>query len=250
MNQIPDRIYKIIGDCLRINETNASIGECESAARRVQELLLKYNLKLSDVTDRQGKRGKKSFSKNFFSLAGKQKAHDSDWVARLVNVICRHNMSQAILVPVMGRVMIVGEEHNIEVILYLVDFLIPRIEESCKKAWSEYNYYMQDTGEKRNTFRRGFLLGCVGGIDVKLTEQENELYQANNSMLGMIKVNTDDLNKFIEETFGSQVKENDSKNGQLRKSSVSQVIGYQAGKNMEINKGIQDKKDSTSGYIG
>lgn len=243
---IPERVYRIIGESLnRTVENGNTPAEAEQAAQTVQELLLKYNLSLSDIHGRTKTGKQREFTKSFFDLIGKQKRNDSDWVCSLVHIIATHNMSRAIHLPPIHKMVVLGEVHNIEVVLYLVDYLIPRIETACKNAWT---MYWGD--EKKNTFRRGFLSGCVAGINEKLKAQAAQMAAANNSMLGMIKVNGTELQKYVESVFGENTLKPPNRNqGKLRSSAESKVLGYIAGKNMQINKGLKDKDTPTSGYL-
>jgi hypothetical protein len=239
---IPERVYRVIGECLnRTVDKGFSPGEAEQAAERVQELLMKYNLSLVDIQGRTKDGKKRSYTKHFYDLLGKQKAHDSDWVCVLVNIIAMHNFCRAIHVPPIGKMVILGEAHNIEVAEYLIDYLIPRIERVCSSAWAVYYGY-----EKRNTFRRGFLQGCVAGIGHKLEDQKNKMAAENNTALGLIKINNDELDEYTKQIFGEDLVK--PKSGRLRESEESQILGYRAGKTIPINKGL-DNKETSSGYL-
>lgn len=240
---IPDRVFKVIGDLLQRTPDKCSPGEAEQAAEKVQELLLKYNLSLGDVEARKEK-GTKRFNKTFFDLNGRQGVHDSDWVCSLSSVLAKHNLCQAIHIPPMRKMVILGEPHNVDVVLYLCDFLVRQIQSACSGAWAIYKGH-----EKRGTFRRGFLSGCVYGIQVKLQEQAEQMAARDNNLLGLIKVNSTDLQKYVDEVFGQDALEKpDERQGKLRKSSDSHLLGYIAGKKMGIHKPIEDKKDPT-GYL-
>lgn len=239
-DQVPERIWKVIQDLLsRTTDNNCTAAEVEQAAVKVQELLLKYNLTLCDV---QGRNTKRKFDNSYFEIGTLQKRHDSNWVAALVNVISRHNLCKAIYFGASKRMMVVGERHNIQIVLYLVDQLIPKINSACSRAWKEYSRMVD---EKRNTFRRGFLMGCVAGIDSKLTDQRCQMEAENNSVMALIRVTGTELNTFVTGMFGT-LKTN-KKRGKLRKSSDSKALGYDAGKRMDINKGLDGP--SSSGQI-
>lgn len=229
---IPDRIFKILKDLLLITQHKSSTpGEIENASMKVQEMLLKYNLSLSDV---QSRGEKKSVGEKLFDLAGKQGRHDSDWVCSLVNVLAKNNLCRALYFPQHKRMSVIGQDHNVEIVLYLTDQLIPRINQACKDAWVTYQPAGGD--EKRNTFRRGFLKGCVAGIASKLQQQKERMEQENNNILALVRVSSTAVNEYVDKKY-SLAKPNKN-SGKLRKSSDSKFLGFQAGQNMQINKGV------------
>jgi hypothetical protein len=235
-NHIPeDLLRKLHALLAKTEDRGASAAEAESAALKVQELLLKHNLSLSDV-EGKSKKGKRNFNKGLFDLAGVQKRHDSNWVACLINILSQHNLCVAIHSPMHKRMMVLGEAHNIEIILYFTDMLIPKIEAACRNAWGNYSGY-----EKRNTFRRGFLLGCVSGINAKLHLQKMQMEQQNNSITALVRVSNAELEIFKNEIVGPTAP--NKKAGKTRKSEESRGIGFRAGQNMEMNKGLSDNSN-------
>lgn len=216
--------------------------EIESVSHMLNKLLMEYNLSLSQVSSVKQDQKRPQVEDRQIDLNGKQTRHEAGWVTRLVQVIAKHNLCYA--VPFtrkgldkddMGLIIIVGRPYNIELVMYFVDQLAIRIKDLCSDTWSSY------TGvEKRNTFRRGFLKGCVVGIDSKLTVEEVERKKvetttSQNTEMGlMIRSERELAIRHMETKYqissGGHKKDLKGKNGYQ--------IGFDTGRSMGIHGGI------------
>jgi hypothetical protein len=243
--QIPAEILSKLQKLLTLRDVSNVQAEIENAAARIQEILLKYNLTMADISSKDPKK-KETMGRGNFHLDGLQKKTEANWVFNFLSVICEHNLCAAVLTysPTKGKhrgtVNIIGTHFNIEMVKFLASQLIPRIKNACKTAWKEF---ADKVDEKENTFKRGFYRGCVLGIHYKLQAQEEQLKRENSNMGLMVIKNWGEVIKAKDEIFGNNLKEN--KAGQSgRKQSDSILIGYKAGQDMEINKGLGNDKET------
>lgn len=239
---------------LKDNE-GATAAEAANAAEKLNNLLLKHNLTMMQAEDyksrKEGKEAKKNQPEDRrVDLDKRQGRHDADWLIKLFNTLAYFNMCMLVRHRThrhqydQGMISIIGAQHNIEIVIYFVDQLVPKIEQGYKQTW---NKYKDLTHEKRNTFRRGFLTGCVEGISTKLSEMERyrkhqaeqEKFrgiQGENTQMGLMVINNRALIKdFIDQKFGNL---RTSQGGELRKSALSRELGRKHGRSMDINKGV------------
>lgn len=218
-------------------EAVGSIHEAENAAMRVQEYLLKYNLSISDVkTAKIAEKAKIGVTN--FDLNPHQAKTEANWVRNLFWAISKYYLCKALhnaYTPGyfgkydQGTMRIIGEENNVAIVMYTVEQLLSKIHISEKLSWKSYHGY-----EKRNAFKRGFLIGAVNGIEKKLEDQQRKMVEENNSMALMVITKKKELSEYVNTHF--RVKSTSSNS---RLSGIDgKTRGYEAGYNMNINKGM------------
>ena len=202
-----------------------SLEEAANAAEKIQTLLFKYNLSMADInTDEQREEDIKNNSLDLSEL-GRVKT-SGRWMETLVGVIARNNLCQVVWAQ--PRCVIFGNKENIEVVTLFSIQLISRIQDMAKQSWKEYN-----GPEKRNSYIRGYTIGAVAGIAIKLKENKAELEKQSN-MTALVVANE----KLVQEAM--KTKFHNLKSGR-RSSSSSQDgrrQGVKDGKNMNIHKAI------------
>ena len=208
-------------------EKLGSIEEAANAAAQTQRLLVKYNLSLEEV---DAHIPEKEVSHESFCCSYETKKSESTWVISLYHQISRFNFCSVIAIN-KYKIHLVGEKYNREVVKDLCESLIPRIRNLEKESWRTYSGL-----EKRGTFRRGFLVGVVKGIMMKLEYEMFRLKEEEPKLDGLILVKTESVKKYINDNFYT-------KNGKSHRlsSQSGKSMGIEAGKNMSINRGIAGK---------
>lgn len=216
-------------------EAIGNIHEAENAALRIQEFLFKHNLSMEDVENAEIKE-KIRMVVTEFDLNPHQAKTEAEWLFKLFGSIANHYLCKAIrtrhgiIKNDQGVMKILGDTNNVAIVIYTVEQLISKIHIAEKMSWKNYL-----GPEKRNTYKRGFLIGAVQGIDAKLSEQERQMTQENNSMALMV------INKKKELEAFTLTKFNNIKYS--RASGISSqdgsIHGYAAGYKMNINKGVK-----------
>ena len=237
-NEVPDSLLEKIQKLMRLKDNKAaSQGEIENASSMITALLLKYNLSMSQV-ESHGEKMDPKIQDNLVNLNGKQTRHEASWLNTLFAVIAKFNMCKTLNragrngKDDMGSVIVIGSAMNIEIVIYVVNDLADKIRSMASAAWSGYEGI-----EKRNTFRRGYLRGCVAGIFTRLDDDEQQrMEESKLSLEGqqmglMVMNNNQALGNYIGEKFLVR--------SATKSKSLSGVSGYNqgfaAGQGMNIN---------------
>ena len=238
-NEKLDGIKVKIKNLLALADSASKIGnlaEAETALAKAQELLLKYNLEKAEIFDHGDETEQTLISDRDIELCDLGwKKNEAQFTVSLINVIARYNLCKIVHIktasPWGGRVAIFGEQDNIDMVIYIHIQLQERIRHLGKKEFTKYEWM----GEKKNTFMRGFLMGAVNGISLKLrTQYEN--FQNNEAKGNQLIRATDQLIKeAIEDRFAGGLTSGKSK---ALKGVNAAALGFAAGKNMEIHKGV------------
>jgi len=237
-----DSLKKKIQKLLALQESAAKIGSIEEAANateKIRALLMKHNLDLYSI-QKEGK--EEEIEQSMLYPEELSPKTEGDWVKYLTHVIARHNMCEAIGTGrARGIMYIIGKPSNVEIVHYLIEQLINRIRPMGRKAFTEYNGF-----EKRNTFLRGYYRGAVKGIDYQLDlagarERNHAEQDRKQSLIGttalmtqhMLARNKQEIEAYLKKNFKIKLGRTSSLS-----SSSGRAQGFEAGKSMNINKGL------------
>jgi len=251
--EIPKEVLSKLEKLKNLKEGATAVGsfaEAENAAAKYSEMLLKWNL-TEDELIRQGIKGKAQMAHEPFDLDAVQAKTEAGWLARLIQVLAQSCMCIVITTKThrhaydQGKITVVGEDHNVATVFYILEDLMGKIDAAWKIAWKEYTGF-----EKRNTFKRGFLRGAVDAIFHKLDRQKIAMTTAadphNSSMALMIKNKLELAMEHAYTVFPNL------RSKTTRSSSLSGRSGYgmgqEAGSRMDINKGSGGGKPKQIGY--
>lgn len=235
LEKVTEKIRKLLAKSESAKETG-SIQEAEIFALKAQELLLQYNLSQHDINKpEESPIIMEKIDLNDFEKVAKT---EGDWILSLFIELSRYNLCKSIIIGNRGdnRLYIFGERHNIDIVKYLHDQLRVKIKRLSLEAWKEYKGL-----EKRNTFLRGYKKGVVMGIKTKLYDQQQAQMKKYEGMPGLVKVNTEAINKTVAREIGPLGKSRSrTLSGQEGKEK-----GYRDGYNMNINKGISNRASNS-----
>jgi len=238
--EAPQHILERIQKLLNLAEGAKDIGslnEAENAAAQAQKLLVKYNLSLMDVEEGTVV---ETISKEIIKTMSQEKKSEGTWISDLWNVIATHNYCKVLF---FGRgkwhISLHGEKHNRMVVNDLVVSLIPRIRGLTGKYRKNYLTNLEEGTpewmiEKKGTWTRGFLKGAVQGINSKLNTQSKHLEETMEGVQEMGLMKRDQMADYIAETYPKLGSCAPSRT----KGHSGHSQGYEAGKNLSINRGI------------
>lgn len=213
-----------------------SQAEFENAMARVQNILLQYNMELGeiDLEEKPQIGGEPLFDTRETNHQLFPK-NEGGWLIRLWTVIAKHHLCLVYTVS-MGKLGIVlnGENQNRELVKFIVDQCIPRIRGMAKQSWKEYEGF-----DKKNTYIRSFLLGCVEGLDKCLESQKRTIQNDNQQMYALVVQKSNAVTDWVY----SKVRLTRGR-GSTSSSSAGREAGYAAGSKMQIH------KDMGTGYGG
>lgn len=247
----------------------------ENAASKLQNLLMRFNLDLSQVAAASiAQKIQVNIEEVWIDTEDKTKHSESYWVSKLYIGVARNNLCRVWHNDLQNNrymVNLIGHSHNIALVEYICDQLIDKIRIAEKFAWSDYNK-KNPHGEKRGTFRRGFLEGAAYGIMIRLDRDYEAMSDHNdNPYAVMIVSKKKEVDEWLyqkypmmdpnwvpppsdeEEPSEEDIRKKRPKKIKPRKgprgnsSTDGWAIGHETGKVLNINKGVDSTK--SKGHI-
>lgn len=242
MSQINDSILEKIQKLMALEERGGTPAESANAAARITEMLLKYNLSLSDV------KSHKVDDNDIFVAQGKydnfQTPYDGNFAKDLLTTIARFNFCRVITITNKinhGEFRIFGKEYNVQVTSYMFDYCLNSIRTLFDGHWLISKIKITD---KKNVYKRGYYQGAVLALSSRLTIQKEEAVKVygEQKMDGLMIVNNQAIEKKIEEIFDTSKMTNNRKQ-KLHKNLDALMEGYDAGKKLNLAKGLENTKE-------
>ena len=218
-------------------EEIGSLEEAANAAEKVQTLLLKYNLEMDDISRHDPDKDQKMGRAKYQEVIAKK--NEGMWIYRLYAVLADHNFCDVVYTNYRmdnGKrnkyVNLIGKKDNVQVVKFLADQLELRLRSLEVKAWNKTGRF---TNEKRNAFRRAYLLGACQGIDSQLGEVKRRAMRDNSQVQGLVLANDIKLQEALAQLFPNL------KTGRRTKGYSAYMagsLGYRDGKEIQIQKGM------------
>lgn len=231
-DKIADKLRKLIALQNGAMEVG-SISEAENAAARIQELLMKYNMELTDVELEKEEVSREDLEASFI------KTEPKDWITKLYNAIAMHNFCKLVYIvepstkgPKYYRFALIGADQDREVVKYLTDQLVSKLRYLARESYKKN----QRVGEKRNTYIRGFLTGAVNQIFTRLIEQRKKDEQAQANTTALVLKKEAKLEAKVQQEFGALRKHRTRSKGYSGREGFTE--GVKAGKTVSINRGV------------
>ncbi len=237
-----EKVIDIIQKLLRLQEGTSSQGEAESAAAKVQELLFKYKLEMADVEAVIPEEERLVREEVFSNESGK---NEGNWVIVLYAGVAKYNFCTVLTGRVFNfetrsheqKIHVIGRCESVEVVHYLCNWLVPRIRDLAKTAWNDYN-----GNEKRGRFTRGFLLGAALGIRQRLHAEWDAMQGTENSR-ALVVLSSQELQDYMSKKYPFTM----TRRSHYTSSWDGREIGVEAGRNMEIHRGVTGKSTARLG---
>lgn len=236
MTQIPESVIKKIQKLLSLADGAAKVGsmaEAENAAAKAQQILIEYNLSLEEVNSFKDQ--KKVITDEYIDPSKLYMGKEGKWIFKLYQVIAQNNLCTIISYNKGEALALIGTESNREIVKYFVSYLIPQIRKLARSAFKDY-----DGIEKKGTFIRGYLLGCVAGIHAKLNSQLSQMKNENPNIQALVKVSGQELEEYKDKKWPNLRKVTIGRSSS--ESGFSQ--GFEKGKNMDLHKGIKGRNSA------
>lgn len=167
MNKIEEKLAKMLA-LQKSAEEIGSEAEAATFAAKIQSMLIKYELELSDLdkTETQSV----DVDEEIVDVGALTLGNEGKWVQYLINGIARSNTCKVILSKkYQGDLscLLVGHMFNREAVKYIVNELTPKLRNMARYSF-KFNYR---GSEKRNTYIRGFLMGAAQEIGNRLWDK-------------------------------------------------------------------------------
>lgn len=235
---ILDKIRKLISK----RDSAEKIGnmqEAQAFAAKIQELLLKYNLEISELPQEEDSGVTESINQRLTL----ERRHEGDWVIKLGMVLCKYNFCFLYIRGnfdgykyLDGQMVIAGEPHNIEIVKYLLEHLVISGRQMGKDALK------RNPGEKRNSFLRAFYSGYCGAIYTRLKEQYEKDHTEHGETMALVVQNSQVAIKDYFEKKGMSFEAGGKSRGYGNNNG--RIEGHMAGKKVTMNKAVTGNKNS------
>lgn len=249
-----EKIKGKIEKLLKLKEGAEKIGSLEEAANaaaKISDMLIKYNLEMSQINLNKDEN---NIEHNKYDLSdlGWTKVGGS-WIQKLYHVIATHNLCYVVISSgwvndkkVDKYIYLFGDKLNIESVNYICLQLIERIKDMSNQAFKLYT--TMGGREKRNAFKRGYFIGAVNGISTKLRLEAIIREKENSNITAMVVTNSAKIQEVVKDIFPRVGK---AKQRKLSAESGKE-LGFRDGRNMDIRKGLNngDNKALNNRLIG
>ncbi len=222
-----------INKLLQFDESNATKEEAARAAEKVQELLQRYNLDMSEVR-RNGP--KVNLVIRMVDLPTARL-----WAKNLMGVLCRFNFCDCMFYRRSKHITVYGEAVNVEAVVTMFNHLTDAATMICTTTWTRYIELCEQQHKSpihRSAFNADFFQGINDAIFYRLDKQAKEFAARSNTNRALVVTNKEELKAFEKEQFGKVKIVNTRHNSDSR---IYQA-GIAAGALIELNKLVTEGK--------
>lgn len=207
----------------------ATEAEAATALSKMQALLFKHNLTMSDISMDPSER-KSSITDEESSahdiiatwFGGRVRPAERAWLSLLAGSVARYNFCSTMITKKFTHVWFVGTPENIAAVRAIWMYAAEQVMDLADEAYKAYKAHGGTTYYR--IWRRNFATGCCARLEQRLREEWNKLQQANVDSKALIVVNSTDLTEYIDARKDSKpVKYNTGR------SVDGQRAGYVAG---------------------
>lgn len=187
---IAERIRKL--QALADSTRNDNVHQAAAAAAKIQELLMKYNLALSDIPPEL----KEASSYDQYDMALGASTQDWGWRKQLLHKVAIYNFCDIVILDnAKHQAAIIGKSHNIEVVLYLYGYL-----------WREIKRLARAYGEQEQPAEKHwyaeFCNGAVSTIRKRLYDQQVQQKAETEASTALVVVTEKELEEEKFRRFG------------------------------------------------
>lgn len=231
-----EKILRQIKNLLDLADDQNSLAEAETAAKKAQYLIMKYNVEEAEIAGGQ----QASVEESTYPLWKIEKAQEAKWIPNLFHSIAKFNFCTVLTGKkwVEGKrrkvLYILGESHNVEMVRYLGEQLVHRIRSIRKKSWESYQ-----GDEGYHMYLRGFMKGAAYGIHEQLKSNQEEFATDESTAIIISK-----KNQIIEDYLAEHYPNLKSGRSSGTRSNSGFRDGVKTGKNLNINGGLTGKNGS------
>lgn len=229
-----ENLIKKIQKLMALKEGAEALGnmaEASNAAAKISDILMKYNLDMAQVntTSLQDTISQEKVHSNDF-----YKKSEGDWIVMLAHKVAKANLCKSIKSNKFNGcydLLLVGEKQNLEVVRWLLDYLITSGRRICRKDFAKY----QGMGgpQKWGKYRRSWLNGFAIAIAKRMEENVVKQVEENPGVPGLIRVMDNKITEYCEKHFNLN-------KGKAFKQNKNHGFGFgvQAGQNISLSKAI------------
>ncbi len=210
-----EKVLEIVKKLLALG-TSPNQNEANAAIAKANELMLRHNLSMGDVE-----------SLNLADYGEKDVNYDFTIETKYIqDLLKRYFFVEIFLTPGLKKWTVCGTKENVEIALYMFSY----IKNQFSSAWLTYKKLNEIEGIKGKT---DFYYGAWQGLRTKLEDERSRLKQEE----GLIWLGDPKLKEYMDENHGRLRKASGS-NHRMSGDARAKESGYEAGKSMNLSKGI------------
>ena len=229
-----ERAIELIKRLLALSKSS-NVNEAALAMAKAQELLTKYNLEQAQIEAAMSEAQRQQrYDKSTHSVGGTKA--EWQWRKHLLNVLASTNFRESIGYTGEGRVALVGQPHNVEVVVYLYDYLVGELKRIAKDDYKRDRRtpFTGVAGMGLAAYTRAFMYGAAQAIHARLAKQSSEAQRTDSATMALVVQSDADLKAAVTRYFPSL---------KYRKAQpvnrAAYESGQRAGQTVAINPGIR-----------
>jgi len=225
MNEILEKLAKIKAQADGA-EAIGSQEEAKAFAAKLQQLLIKHKLSLSDVEYMQLEK-----EEDIAEFIIDWEAYDlpvskkrSTWITYLGNTIAQYHGCLVVTTPGINRMGLIGRESNCKIAEYILVRLIKSCQQMAQEKYNElyYQHWKRNCLESMKGFKKSFYFGFASAVGGRLKEQLKEVPTETSTALVRVGNEIEEILSWVE----SSSKYKKAKPASI---SVANTVGLTAG---------------------
>jgi hypothetical protein len=224
---ILEKIRKVQGYLQSDNPNEAAV-----AAAKLSEMLIKYNLDLSDIPE--ASRPVDPFANVATDNEGKRLA---DWRIDLASAIARANLCKIVISG--SRLQWLGRQSNIEVAQFIYETTARDLQNICDALWYAIRDLLKDDPTANlmhgKTWKHDFMTGAAFGVKDKLQQERQRWEQENANVTALIVTNDRELAIYTRSQYPSL---SSSGRGGMSRGGNAFGLGRETGRNVQFKTGV------------
>lgn len=227
MTQHQETILAKIKKLMNLTEARgATPAEAANAAAKITAILFEHNLTMAQAEAHQPDQPREGMGKNEYTVpfGGPMAAR---WMATLTNIIAKFNFGSVVCDTRSRKIWVIGKPSNVEVILYMSEYIGREIQRLCKAEMHGMN--------NNSSFYNAFTRGAVSMIHTRLREQEEAMRAKSTTGTELILVSQQALAQAVGEYFPRL---RQAKRARSLRDGGAYQQGQAAGKSISITRGI------------
>lgn len=221
-NQNLQAIFEKAKKLHTLSERAGTPEEAANAASKLQDMLLKYNLSISEVRDHVPQ----EYIREEVEIM--ENRNHKNWVSMLFHNVAKVNQCETCYHPKKSKISIVGEPHNIKMVHYIYGYLLFTIKSLAEQASKKVQ-------KDKAQFKRAFCIGATITVAKRLRE-ELQTSQENNAAINALVVTS---NQLVRKEFRKHFPHTKTGPSPLVKNASGLAEGKEAGKGIALKRGIE-----------
>ncbi len=224
---ILDRIRKVQGYLRSDNPNEAAV-----AAAKLSELLIKYNIELSDIPAEQ--RAADPFVNR---TSDTETNRLPEWRITLAVAVAKANLCTIVISG--SHLQWMGRGSNVEVAQYIYETCATDLQRIADGLWYALRDMLKDDPSIKlihgRTWKADFLRGAADGVRAKLQEETERWVESNQSVSALMITNSRELSVYKHSQYPSLLRHS---GGGYSRGSNSYGLGVETGRNISFKTGV------------